>query len=116
VGEVIGTHSIDPAPRRDRSPSPNQRESGMLAAFEISHALRWHVVALVGNDQPIPGGERHDVVAARQGLQGDHVDDPADLRPTPTELAAFEHAVKQIPASRWLGLTATPYAVTSSMI
>ena len=23
--------------------------------------------------------------------------------------AAFEHAVKQIPARRWLGLTATPY-------
>ena len=28
--------------------------------------------------------------------------------------AAFEHAVKQIPARRWLGLTATPTGVTSS--
>jgi superfamily II DNA or RNA helicase len=28
--------------------------------------------------------------------------------------AAFEHAVKQIPVRRWLGLTATPYAATSS--
>lgn len=27
--------------------------------------------------------------------------------------AAFEHAVKQIPARRWLGLTATPTAATS---
>jgi hypothetical protein len=36
----------------------------MLAAAEASYALRWHVVALVGNDQPIPGGERRDVVEA----------------------------------------------------
>jgi hypothetical protein len=45
------------------------------------------VVALVGNDQAVPSGERRDVVASRQGLQGDHVDDAADLRPAAAELS-----------------------------
>ena len=31
----------------------------------------WDVVALVGDDQPVPGGQLRDVVAACQGLQGD---------------------------------------------
>jgi hypothetical protein len=37
-------------------------------------------VALIGDDQPVPGGQLSDVVAAGQRLQGDHVDGPAQLR------------------------------------
>jgi len=48
---------------------------------------------------------RHDDVAGFTGLYGLVVVDECHHVPA----AAFEHAVKQIPARRWLGLTATPY-------
>ena len=48
------------------------------------------VVAFVGDDQPVPGGELCDVVAAGQGLQGDDVDDPGDLRPAAAELPGLD--------------------------
>ena len=47
------------------------------------------VVALIGDDQPIPGGQRRDVVAAGQGLQGDDVDSSAELGPAAAELPGF---------------------------
>jgi superfamily II DNA or RNA helicase len=48
---------------------------------------------------------RHDDVAGFAGAYGLVVVDECHHVPA----AAFEHAVKQIPARRWLGLTATPY-------
>ena len=48
---------------------------------------------------------RHDDVAALTAGYGLIVADECHHVPA----AAFEHAVKQIPARRWLGLTATPY-------
>jgi hypothetical protein len=48
---------------------------------------------------------RRDDVAALTGGYGLVVADECHHVPA----AAFEHAVKQIPARRWLGLTATPY-------
>jgi hypothetical protein len=50
----------------------------------------WHVVALVGDDQPVPGGESGDVVAAGQGLQCDEVDGAAQLRPAAAELPGLD--------------------------
>jgi hypothetical protein len=35
------------------------------------------VVALIGDDQAVPGGQLSDVVAAGQGLQGDDIDGAA---------------------------------------
>ena len=48
------------------------------------------MVALVCDDQPVPGGETGDVVAAGQGLQGDDVDGAAQLRPAAAELAGLD--------------------------
>lgn len=48
---------------------------------------------------------RHDDVAAVTSAYGLVVVDECHHIPA----AAFEHAVKQIPARRWIGLTATPY-------
>jgi superfamily II DNA or RNA helicase len=48
---------------------------------------------------------RRDDIAALTGGYGLIVADECDHVPA----AAFEHAVRQIPARRWLGLTATPY-------
>jgi len=47
------------------------------------------VVALVGHDQPVPGGQLSDVVAAGQGLQGDDGDSSAQLGPAAAELPCF---------------------------
>jgi hypothetical protein len=49
-----------------------------------------HVVALVRDDQPVPGGESGDVVAAGQGLQGDDVDGAAQLCPAAAELSGLD--------------------------
>ena len=51
------------------------------------------MVTFVGDDQPVPGGQLRDVVAAGQGLQGDDVDSAAQLRPAAAELSCF-HAEK----------------------
>jgi hypothetical protein len=51
------------------------------------------MVALIGDDQPVPGGQLRDVVAAGQGLQGDDVDSSAELGPAAAELSCF-HAEK----------------------
>ena len=47
------------------------------------------MVALVGDDQAVPGGELGDVVAAGQDLQGDHVDVPRSL-PAAAELPGLD--------------------------
>ena len=47
---------------------------------------RWDVVAFVGDYQPVPGRELGDVVTAGAGLQGDDIDDTADLRTAAAEL------------------------------
>jgi hypothetical protein len=39
------------------------------------------VMAIVGDDQAVPGGQLRDVIAAAQGLQGDHIDGAAQLGP-----------------------------------
>ena len=50
----------------------------------------WHVVALVGDDQAVSGGEISDIVTAGQGLQGDHVDGAAQLRPAAAKLPGLD--------------------------
>jgi hypothetical protein len=53
----------------------------------VLERCRRDVVALVGDRQPIPGGELGDAVAACQRLEGEDVDDPADLGAAATKLA-----------------------------
>jgi hypothetical protein len=77
VAPVRGGGQAEPAPDRDLP--DGIREGG-----------GWHVVALVGDDQPVPGGEAGDVVAAGQGLHGDHVDGAAQLRPAAAELPGLD--------------------------
>ena len=48
------------------------------------------MMALVRDDQPVPGGESGDVVAAGQGLQGNDVDGAAELSPAAAELPGFD--------------------------
>jgi hypothetical protein len=48
------------------------------------------VVALVGDDQPVPGGQLRDVVAAGQCLQRDHVDGAPELGPAAAELPGLD--------------------------
>jgi len=48
------------------------------------------VVALVRDDQPVPGGGLGDVVAAGQRLQCDEVDCAAQLRPAAAELPGLD--------------------------
>ena len=48
------------------------------------------VVALIGDDQPVPGGQLSDVVAAGQGLQGDDVDRSSQLGPAAAELPGLD--------------------------
>jgi hypothetical protein len=48
------------------------------------------VVALIGDDQPVSGGQFRDVVAAGQGLQGDDVDSSTQFRPAATELPGLD--------------------------
>jgi hypothetical protein len=48
------------------------------------------VVALIGDDQPVPGGQLRDVVAAGQRLQRDHVDGAAQPGPAAAELPGLD--------------------------
>ena len=68
VSPVRGGGQAKPAPDRDLL--DGVREGG-----------NWHVVALVGDYQPVSGGETGDIVPAGQGLQSDHVDGAAQLYP-----------------------------------
>jgi hypothetical protein len=47
-------------------------------------------MALVGDDQPVGRGQGGDVIAARQGLEGDDVDSAARLRPAAAELPGLD--------------------------
>ena len=44
------------------------------------------VVAFIGDDQPVTGGQRGDVAAAGQGLQGEDVDGSAEFGATAAKL------------------------------
>ena len=48
------------------------------------------VMAFVGDDKAVPGGQLRDVIAAGQGLQGDDVDGAAQLGPAAAELPGFD--------------------------
>jgi len=48
------------------------------------------VMAFVGDDEAIPGGQLRDVVAAGQGLQGNDIDGAAELGPATAELPGFD--------------------------
>jgi hypothetical protein len=48
------------------------------------------VVAFIGHDQPVPGGQLRDVVAAGQGLEGNDVDGAAELGPAAAELPGLD--------------------------
>ena len=45
-----------------------------------------NVVTFIGDDQPVTGGQRGDVVLAGEGLQGEDVDSPAELRAAAAKL------------------------------
>src|SRR5262249_59924993 len=77
VAPVRGGGQAEPAPYRDLL-------DGILEGGS------WHVVTLVRNDQPVPGGETSDVIATGQGLQGDDVDGAAQLRPAAAELPGLD--------------------------
>jgi hypothetical protein len=77
VAPVWGSGQSEPAPYRDLP-------DGVL------EGSGWHVVALVGDDQPVPSGESGNVVAAGQCLQGDHVDGAVQLRPAAAELPGLD--------------------------
>jgi hypothetical protein len=49
-----------------------------------------HVVTLVHDDQPISSGERGEVVAAGEGLQGGNVDDAGGLGASTAALPGFD--------------------------
>jgi hypothetical protein len=48
------------------------------------------VMAFVGDDKAVPGGQLWHVVAAGQGLQGDDIDGAAQLGPAAAELPRFD--------------------------
>ena len=62
----------------------------MTACSNAAAGTWWHSSAMTS---PYPAVSAGDVVAARQGLQGDDVDDPADLRPAAAELAWLDAEV-----------------------
>jgi hypothetical protein len=69
--------------------SPSQRRAG-ICLTACSNAACWDVVAFVGDDQAVPGGQLRDVAAAGQGLQGDDIDAAAQLGPAAAELPGFD--------------------------
>ena len=76
VAPVGGGGQPEPPPGGDLPDSVFERGGG-------------DVVALIGHNQPVPGGQLRDVVAAGQGLQGDDVDSAAELGPAAAELPCF---------------------------
>ena len=77
VAPVGGGGQPEPSPRRD------------LPDRVLERGGR-DVVALVRDDQAVPGGELGDVVAAGQGLQGDDVDGAAQPCPAAAELPGLD--------------------------
>jgi hypothetical protein len=61
--------------------------SGGHLADRVLERRGRYVVALISHDQPVPGRQFPDVVAAGQGLQGDDVDGAAELGAAAAELA-----------------------------
>jgi len=61
------------------------------------------MMALVRDDQPVPGGESGDVVAAGQGLQGNDVDGAAELSPAAAELPGLDAEELGNPGSPLVG-------------
>jgi hypothetical protein len=64
--------------------------SGGHLADRVLERCGRYVVALISHDQPVPGRQFPDVVAAGQGLQGDDVDGAAELRAAAAELAGLD--------------------------
>jgi hypothetical protein len=79
VARVGGGGQAKPAPDRDLF--DGERAGGS-----------WHVVALVGDYQPVSGGETRDIVPAGQGLQSDHLDGAAQLHPAAAKLPGLDAA------------------------
>ena len=48
------------------------------------------VMAFVGDDQAVPGGQLRDVAAAGKGLQGDNIDGAAQPGAAAAELPGFD--------------------------
>ena len=68
--------------------SPSQRRRDLLdRVFERGGR---DVMAFVGDDQAVPGGQLRDAVAAGQGLQGDDIDGAAQLGPAAPELPGLD--------------------------
>src|SRR6266516_1174903 len=77
VAPVGGGSQAEPPPDRDLP-------DGMLERG------CWHVVAFVGDYQPVPTREGHNVGAAGQGLQGDDVDGAFDLLSAAAKLSRLD--------------------------
>ena len=77
VAAVRGGGQPEPAPCRDLLDRMLERSGRDVMAF-------------VGDDQAVPGGQLRDVVAAGQGLQGDDIDRAAQLGPAAAELPGFD--------------------------
>ena len=77
VAAVRGGGQPEPAPCRDLLDRVLERGSRDVMAF-------------VGDDQAVPGGQLRDVAAAGQGLQSDDVDGAAQLGPAAAELPGFD--------------------------
>jgi len=69
--------------RRGGQPEPAARRDLLDRVLERGSR---NVVAFIGDDQPVAGGQRGDVVLASEGLQGDDVDSPAELRAAAAKL------------------------------
>ena len=69
--------------RRGGQPEPAARRDLLDRVLERGGR---NVVAFIGDNQPVTGGQRGDVVLAGEGLQGEDVDGPTELRAAAAEL------------------------------
>ncbi len=74
VAPVRGGGQAEPAARRDLPDDLLERRGRNMVTF-------------IGDDQPVSGGQRRDIVAAGQGLQSHDVNRPLHLRPPTAKLA-----------------------------
>ena len=72
--------------RRGGQPEPAARRDLLDRVLERRSR---DMVTFVSDNQPITAGQHDDVLLAGQGLQGDDVDDPAELRAAAAKLAGL---------------------------
>jgi hypothetical protein len=87
--ELQGDQVVQLVPSVGRGGEPEPAAGGDLLDGVLERG-GGNVVALVDDDEPVPGGQGSDVVAAGQGLQHGDVDDAAGLGPAAAELAGLD--------------------------